>query len=328
MLLAEDAQAPGPPQPDDAMRLAESLRERITNERVNGAGVTASVGVASLPQDGATSDELLDEADMALSAAVEAGGDHVMRAVPAVRQDEARAPGDPSRPPGGLACARSRSPSQDSFSRCSWSGLQSIRCCSRRSRGFSSNAMGKRRWPASPSSGCSAVAEQVREFVADSDPAAFRRAWTAGPGSTRRPFPTCATYDACWRAPGPSPACSRHSSWCGSSSRSSAGASRRSLGAPCGGGALRGLCRLGRSAGLVNFDALFTWFHGLFFAAGTWEFPADSLLIELFPDGFWVAAGVTWAALVASGGLVLAVAGWFVRRAETRERLSAGADNR
>jgi integral membrane protein (TIGR01906 family) len=73
---------------------------------------------------------------------------------------------------------------------------------------------------------------------------------------------------------------------------------------------------LGAVAGSLSFDSLFSWFHGLFFAAGTWEFPVDSLLIELFPEGFWVAAGLTWAGLVALGGVVLGVAGWLVRGAE------------
>lgn len=73
---------------------------------------------------------------------------------------------------------------------------------------------------------------------------------------------------------------------------------------------------LGAVAGSVNFETLFRWFHGLFFSAGTWEFPADSLLIELFPEGFWVAAGLTWAGLVAIGGVILGVAGWLVRGAE------------
>jgi uncharacterized membrane protein len=73
---------------------------------------------------------------------------------------------------------------------------------------------------------------------------------------------------------------------------------------------------LGALAGTVNFDALFTWFHGLFFSAGTWEFPYDSLLIQLFPEGFWIAAGATWAGLVASVGVLMGVAGWLVRGAE------------
>jgi integral membrane protein (TIGR01906 family) len=69
-------------------------------------------------------------------------------------------------------------------------------------------------------------------------------------------------------------------------------------------------------AGTLNFDSLFTWFHGLFFSAGTWEFAYDSLLIELFPEGFWIAAGITWAALVVLGGGLLGVAGWLVRGSE------------
>lgn len=73
---------------------------------------------------------------------------------------------------------------------------------------------------------------------------------------------------------------------------------------------------LGALAGALDFDALFRWFHGLFFSAGTWEFPSDSLLIELFPEGFWVSAGATWAGLVAVGGVLLGISGWVVRGAE------------
>jgi integral membrane protein (TIGR01906 family) len=74
-----------------------------------------------------------------------------------------------------------------------------------------------------------------------------------------------------------------------------------------------GIVVLGAVAGLLNFDALFTWFHGLFFAAGTWEFPADSLLIEVFPEPFWSTAAAVWAGLVLIGAGILAVAGGFVR---------------
>jgi hypothetical protein len=49
-------------------------------------------------------------------------------------------------------------------------------------------------------------------------------------------------------------------------------------------------------------------FHGLFLAAGTWTFPYDSMLISLFPERFWVASGLAWAALSAAcaGGLLVA----------------------
>jgi integral membrane protein (TIGR01906 family) len=74
---------------------------------------------------------------------------------------------------------------------------------------------------------------------------------------------------------------------------------------------------LGVIVGSVNFEGLFVWFHGLFFKSGTWQFPYDSLLIEVFPEGFWIAAGATWGALVLVGGALLAAGGWFVRSAET-----------
>ncbi len=71
-------------------------------------------------------------------------------------------------------------------------------------------------------------------------------------------------------------------------------------------------------AGTADFDAFFSAFHGVFFAAGTWTFPYDSLLIQLFPEPFWVAAGGSWAALVAiSGGLMGLAAAW-VRRTARR----------
>lgn len=49
---------------------------------------------------------------------------------------------------------------------------------------------------------------------------------------------------------------------------------------------------------VVDFDVFFSAFHSLFFAAGTWTFPYDSLLIQLFPERFWVVSGVSWGALV------------------------------
>lgn len=80
VLLAEDEQVAGPPQHADAMRLAERLREAIAKTSVDETGVTVSIGVASLPDDGVTCDELLDSADEALSQAIQAGGDRVVAA--------------------------------------------------------------------------------------------------------------------------------------------------------------------------------------------------------------------------------------------------------
>lgn len=77
IMLAEDDTVDGPPQPADARRLAEQLCNAIRGTILDGAGVTVSVGVASLPGDGATADELLDAADAALAWAGQGGGDRV-----------------------------------------------------------------------------------------------------------------------------------------------------------------------------------------------------------------------------------------------------------
>ena len=58
-------------------------------------------------------------------------------------------------------------------------------------------------------------------------------------------------------------------------------------------------------AAFSDFEALFAFFHSLFFASGTWTFPADSLLIRLFPEPFWIASGACWAALVLLSAAVL-----------------------
>jgi integral membrane protein (TIGR01906 family) len=58
-------------------------------------------------------------------------------------------------------------------------------------------------------------------------------------------------------------------------------------------------------AGLLDFDALFSAFHGLFFAEGTWTFASDSLLIQTFPESFWAVAAGMWAVLVLFGAAAL-----------------------
>jgi hypothetical protein len=69
-------------------------------------------------------------------------------------------------------------------------------------------------------------------------------------------------------------------------------------------------------AGAIDFDAFFGFFHGLFFVAGTWEFPAGTLLIALFPEPLWAALGALWAAGVVLGVAVALVASWRVSHAD------------
>lgn len=63
-----------PPDRDDAMALAWRICRAIASVRVEDAGVTASVGMASLPDEANDAQGLLDIADDALARATEAGG--------------------------------------------------------------------------------------------------------------------------------------------------------------------------------------------------------------------------------------------------------------
>ena len=59
-------------------------------------------------------------------------------------------------------------------------------------------------------------------------------------------------------------------------------------------------------AGLLDFGGLFARFHAIFFAAGTWVFPPDALLIQVFPLPFWGVSGVMWGVtVVGCAGLML-----------------------
>ncbi len=50
---------------------------------------------------------------------------------------------------------------------------------------------------------------------------------------------------------------------------------------------------LAAAAFTLAFDATFAFFHGLFFAAGTWTFnPATDRLIQLYPQEFWTLAAL------------------------------------
>lgn len=60
---------------------------------------------------------------------------------------------------------------------------------------------------------------------------------------------------------------------------------------------------LAASAAIIDFETFFAGFHGLFFKAGTWTFPEDSMLIRLFPERFWSTAGLAWGTLT---GLIAA----------------------
>ncbi|MDR2108375.1 MAG: DUF1461 domain-containing protein [Coriobacteriales bacterium] len=61
--------------------------------------------------------------------------------------------------------------------------------------------------------------------------------------------------------------------------------------------------------GFLNFEALFSAMHRIFFAEGSWLFAADSLLIRALPEGFWIGCALVWAlSLLLLCLIVLAVA--------------------
>ncbi len=64
---------------------------------------------------------------------------------------------------------------------------------------------------------------------------------------------------------------------------------------------------------LTDFDGFFTAFHAVFFAAGTWQFANDALIISLFPEPFWVMSGAAWGVLSLAAALVLGMFGRRVR---------------
>jgi integral membrane protein (TIGR01906 family) len=58
---------------------------------------------------------------------------------------------------------------------------------------------------------------------------------------------------------------------------------------------------LAAAAFALAFDATFSFFHGLFFAAGTWTFnPATDKLVQLYPETFWTLAALLFCVTLAS----------------------------
>ena len=88
IILTEATGTGAEPRRQDALALAEQLRLAIAVTTVSDAGVTASIGVASLPEDGISSQELTSAADEALLAAMEAGGNAVGTATQTGSDDE------------------------------------------------------------------------------------------------------------------------------------------------------------------------------------------------------------------------------------------------
>jgi hypothetical protein len=64
----------------------------------------------------------------------------------------------------------------------------------------------------------------------------------------------------------------------------------------------------------LAWPAVFTGFHELLFPPGTWQFPADSGLIRLFPGQFWYDTATALAGLVALEAIWVILLGRRLRR--------------
>lgn len=74
----------------------------------------------------------------------------------------------------------------------------------------------------------------------------------------------------------------------------------------------------------LDFGSFFAAFHSLFFASGTWRFPADALLILVFPEPFWVTAGISWVLLTGLIAGAYWVSGMWLARAGARTGNESG----
>ncbi len=67
----------------------------------------------------------------------------------------------------------------------------------------------------------------------------------------------------------------------------------------------------------VDFNGFFAAFHSLFFAAGTWTFSWDSLLICMYPPEFWIGMGAIWLAVTVAACIVCLIMGRLLNRKTT-----------
>ncbi|MGM7669425.1 TIGR01906 family membrane protein [Microbacterium sp. A93] len=73
---------------------------------------------------------------------------------------------------------------------------------------------------------------------------------------------------------------------------------------------------------VLGWETFFAGFHSLFFADGTWTFQATDALIRLYPNQFWMDAGIGIAALTLVTLIVTLVCTWPTRRRRQDSRLA------
>lgn len=69
---------------------------------------------------------------------------------------------------------------------------------------------------------------------------------------------------------------------------------------------------------ILDWQLFFAEFHHLLFPQGNWQFASDSTLIRLYPEQFWIDAGIWIVALLAVFSLILLIATWPTKRRRAR----------
>ncbi len=64
----------------------------------------------------------------------------------------------------------------------------------------------------------------------------------------------------------------------------------------------------------LDFNGLFAAFHGVFFPQGNWTFGIDSLLICMYPLGFWMGMGAVWLVTTLVACIICLAAGRRLRK--------------
>ena len=72
--------------------------------------------------------------------------------------------------------------------------------------------------------------------------------------------------------------------------------------------------------GVIDFNGLFAAFHGVFFPQGNWTFSIDSLLICMYPLGFWMGMGAVWLVTTLLACIICLTAGRRLLRRHRRGR--------
>ncbi|MGQ7787711.1 TIGR01906 family membrane protein [Nesterenkonia sp. K-15-9-6] len=81
-----------------------------------------------------------------------------------------------------------------------------------------------------------------------------------------------------------------------------------------------GLIAAAAVVAILSWQQFFDTFHRIFFADGTWTFSPDSTLIRLYPEQFWMDAGIAVVGLVALIALITLIITWPTKRRRARRQ--------